>query len=303
MITVIGSSNTDMILKLARIPAPGETLLGGAFQMAAGGKGANQAVAAARAGGKVNFIACVGQDVFGTQAIEGFQKDGIQTDYIFQAEASASGVALIFVSEEGENSIGVASGANAMLLPHHLDQALPAIDAASMVLLQLETPISTISHAVDLAHARGKKVILNPAPAQALSKELISKIDILTPNESEASLLTQLAVHTHQEAIQAAKKLGDMGAKEVIITLGKEGALYYNGQKSLLIPGFVVEAQDTTAAGDTFNGSLAVALTEGKSMEEAIKFAHAAAAISVTRTGAQPSVPSREEIDTFLAAH
>ncbi|MEM8897611.1 MAG: ribokinase [Bacteroidota bacterium] len=301
MITVIGSSNTDMILKLGRIPAPGETLLGGEFQMAAGGKGANQAVAAARAGAEVTFIACVGKDVFGEQAIQGFQKDGIHTQFVFQEEGPASGVALIFVSEQGENSIGVASGANAKLLPKNIDAAISAIEEADLVLLQLETPIETIAYAIEMAHKIGKKIILNPAPAQALSTDILSKVDILTPNETEAALLTGMAVNSAQDAEEAAKKLGEMGVKEVIITLGKEGALHYDGNSAKVIPGFVVDAQDTTAAGDTFNGSLSVGLTEGKSMEEAIRFAHGASALSVTRMGAQPSVPSRKEIEDFLA--
>ncbi|MEM7511119.1 MAG: ribokinase [Bacteroidota bacterium] len=301
MITVIGSSNTDMILKLGRIPAPGETLLGGEFQMAAGGKGANQAVAAARAGAKVHFVACVGKDVFGEQAIQGFQKDGINTQFVFQEEGPASGVALIFVSEEGENSIGVASGANARLLPQNIDAAISAIEEADLVLLQLETPMETIAHAIEMAHKLGKKIILNPAPAQALSTDILSKVDILTPNETEAALLTGMPVNSTQDAEEAARKLSEMGVKEVIITLGKEGALHYDGKKAKLIPGFAVDAQDTTAAGDTFNGSLSVALTEGKSMEEAIRFAHAASALSVTRMGAQPSVPYRKEIEDFLA--
>ena len=301
MITVIGSSNTDMILKLGRIPAPGETLLGGEFQMAAGGKGANQAVAAARAGAEVHFVACVGKDVFGEQAIQGFQKDGINTQFVFQEEGPASGVALIFVSEEGENSIGVASGANAQLLPKNIDAAISAIEKAELVLLQLETPMETIAYAIEMAHKLGKKIILNPAPAQALSTDILSKVDILTPNETEAALLTGMEVNSTQDAEKAARKLGEMGVKEVIITLGKEGALHYDGQEAKVISGFSVEAQDTTAAGDTFNGSLSVALTEGKSMEEAIRFAHAASALSVTRMGAQPSVPSRKEIEDFLA--
>lgn len=300
-IVVIGSSNTDMIVKVPRIPQPGETILGGTFIQAAGGKGANQAVAAARSGGAVTFIANVGKDNLGQQAIEGFEKDGINTQYIFKDEEALSGVALIFVADDGENSIAVASGANATLTPKKIREVESGIKAADTLLMQLETPLDTISAAAHIAKQAGVKVILNPAPAQALPDELLANVDILTPNESEAELLTGISVTDIESAKAAATKLLGKGINTVIITLGANGALVANEIMQKHIPGYKVKALDTTAAGDTFNGVLAVGLSEGKGMEAAIRYAHAAAALSVTQMGAQPSIPSREMIAAFLA--
>ena len=300
-IVVIGSSNTDMIVQLDRIPAPGETVLGGRFSTAAGGKGANQAVAAARAGGQVIFVTRVGADSFGDQAIAGFVADGIDTRFVVRDETAASGVACIFVDRNGQNSIAVASGANMCLTPADIRAAEEAIKQAAVVLVQLEIPLETVAAAVDIAAAHGVPVILNPAPAQPLSDELLRKISILTPNEIEAGMLTGMAVTDEPSAKTAAQILRGRGVAAVVITLGDRGSLISGCDHAAMVPAFAVKAVDTTAAGDVFNGALAVRLSEGRSIQDAVRFASAAAAISVTRLGAQPSAPTRSEIDRFLS--
>ena len=290
-----------MIVKVPRIPKPGETILGDAFTQAAGGKGANQAVAAARSGGLVTFIGNLGKDSLGDQAIQAFKDDGIQTPFIFRDEEQPSGVALIFVGQNGENSIAVASGANGTLKPAHIELAEEAIKGADMVLMQLETPLETIVAAARLAKKHGVSVILNPAPAQPLPNELLAMVDIITPNETEAALLTDTPLNDQDSTRKAATKLLQSGAKTVIVTLGPHGALMMNKQEQKLIPGYHVDAVDTTAAGDTFNGVLAVALAQNKNLETAIRFAHAAAALSVTKMGAQPSIPDQQAIEAFLS--
>ena len=299
-ILVVGSSNTDMIIKLDRIPRPGETILGGAFVIAAGGKGANQAVGAARAGGQVTFIARVGQDMFGEQAVAGLVKDGINADHVTRDKTSPSGVALIFVAKDGENSIAVAGGANANLSNADVRKAKAAFAGASVLVMQLETPLESVQAAADLAAKAGVRVILNPAPAQPLPDKLLKCVSILTPNETEAELLTGIAVSDAATAAAAAAKLCVRGVQTVIITLGARGAYVATESGGQLVPGFKVKAVDTTAAGDIFNGALAVAIAEGKPLELAVRFANAAAAISVTRLGAQPSAPTRREIERFL---
>jgi ribokinase len=299
-IVVIGSSNTDMIIQVPRIPKPGETILGGKFSMAAGGKGANQAVAAARAGGKVSLIARVGQDMFGEQALGGFQKDSIDTEYVVQDSEAASGIAEIFVANDGENSIAVASGANMNLSKNDVDAAKQIIITADILLMQLEIPLETVYYAAEQAVKAGVKVILNPAPAKPLPAELYRKLSILTPNESEAELLTGIKVIDEISALEAAQILLEKGVPEVVVTMGAHGALIVNKDQHQMIPGFAVKAVDTTAAGDVFNGTLAVSLSEGNPLENAVKFANAAAALSVTRLGAQPSAPDRAEILDFM---
>ncbi|MDD4868916.1 MAG: ribokinase [Kiritimatiellae bacterium] len=300
-IVVIGSSNTDMIIKLDRIPRPGETILGGAFTTAAGGKGANQAVGAARAGGHVTFIARVGQDMFGEQAVAGFIRDGINVDYVFRDKSNPSGVALIFVARDGENSIAVASGANAKLVPADVKKAKRAFKCNDVLIMQLETPLETVQTAADIAFKTGMRVILNPAPARSLPDRLLKRISILTPNESEAELLTGITVNGEASAAKAANRLRARGVSTVIVTLGVHGAFVSTADFCGCIKGFKVKAVDTTAAGDVFNGALAVKLAEGHSITEAVRFAHAAAAISVTRLGAQTSAPTRKEIEKFIA--
>jgi ribokinase len=302
-IVVVGSSNTDMIIQLDRIPRPGETILGGEFTTAAGGKGANQAVGAARAGGRVTFVARVGQDMFGDQAIAGFKRDGICVEHVFRDKAAPSGVALIFVAKDGENSIAVAGGANAKLAPADVKKAAKAIRSAAVLVMQLETPLETVQAAAEIAAKAGIRVILNPAPAQPLPDKLLKLVSILTPNEHEAELLTGIKVTDESAAAKAADKLRARGVKTVILTLGPRGAFIADAAGKQLVHGFKVKAVDTTAAGDIFNGSLAVALAEGKPLPAAVRFANAAAALSVTKLGAQPSAPTRREIEKFLKAN
>jgi len=290
-----------MIIQMPRIPRPGETILGGRFSMAAGGKGANQAVAAARAGGAVTFVARVGDDMFGKRAVEGFVADGIDVHHVIRDSEAPSGVALIFVADDGENSIGVASGANARLSPADVETARDAIASADVLVMQLETPLETVRAAAKIAADRGVRVILNPAPAQPLDDDLLRRVSILTPNETEAELLTGIRVDDEATAGKAARALLARGVQTVLITLGARGAFLAAPEGGLPVPGFKVEPVDTTAAGDVFNGALAVALSEGRSLKESVRFANAAAALSVTKLGAQPSAPSRKEIDAFLA--
>ena len=298
-ILVIGSSNTDMIAKVPCLPRPGETVLGGQFSTAAGGKGANQAVAAARAGGDVCFIGCVGNDVFGDHAIGEFVREGVSINYLRRKRAT-SGVALIFVAADGQNSIAVAPGANAQLLPADLKRAQSAFHEADILLLQLETPLPTVTAAIKQAMKADLPVILNPAPAQSLSDELLSDISIITPNETEAETLTGVKVTNEAGAKRAAQVLHRRGVKTVIITLGARGAFVSNENHQELLPAIKTKAVDSTAAGDVFNGALAVGLAERLGLRAAVQFANAAAAISVTRLGAQPSTPRRKEIDQLL---
>lgn len=295
-IVVIGSMNTDMVISSERLPLPGETVVGGNFMMNSGGKGANQAVAAARLDGDVYIIAKSGNDLFGRRAIEQFQQDHINTDYMCSDPDLPSGVALILVDANGENSIAVASGANASLSPADIDAAASLIAESKIVLMQLETPIETIEHAAHLAHLQGKKVILNPAPARPLSDELMADIDILIPNKNEAELLSGIEINGIDDARRAAQAIGKRGINTVIITLGSEGALVMEGEDFHLVSARKVKVVDTTAAGDTFCGALAVALTEDRGIVEAVEFASRCAAITVTRPGAQMSLPRRCEI-------
>ncbi len=298
-IVVVGSSNTDMVLKLEHLPVPGETIIGGEFIMAPGGKGANQAVAAARLGGEVTFIARIGKDIFGHQAMEGFKQAGIQTEFIVQDEQYPSGVALIFVDQEGENSIGVASGANGQLLSTDVAAARAELEAAKILLLQLETPLETVQYAARTAKEMGIKVILNPAPARDLDDELLGNITVLTPNETEARLLSGIKITDDASTREAAARLLQRGVENVIITLGAKGAIVCTAEGVQQIASKEIKAVDTTAAGDAFNGALAFALAADNSLEEAVRFANLTGAFAATRMGAQPSMPTYEELQKF----
>ena len=296
---VIGCSNTDLLIKTDRIPDPGETVLGGTFMMNAGGKGANQAVAVARMGGDVIFVTRIGDDMFGRGSLAGYERDGIDVSHIIKDKAAPSGVALITVDAKGENCIVVAPGANNRLLPADIDAVADAIRHSEYLLMQMEIPMETIEHAAAIACEAGKKVVLNPAPAACLSDRLLSGLYLITPNRSESRLLTGVTVADWESAERAADVLLERGVGNVVITLGSLGSLVRNRELSERVPACRVEAVDTTAAGDVFNGALCVALAEGRTLVEAVRFATRASAISVTRMGAQSSIPTRSELDSF----
>jgi ribokinase len=301
-IVVIGSSNVDFFMKMERLPKLGETVTDCTFKQVFGGKGANQAVGAARAGGNVTFVNCVGDDRFADLMIENFRKDGINTDYVFKENDIASGAALIMVDSRGNNYLSVAPGANYRLKKSHIDRAKNVINNAAIVLLQYEVLPETLEYIIEVCHSLGKKVMLNLAPARPIGDEYLKKISILVVNEVEAEFLTGQGVSSAEDVEQAASALLAKGIETVIITLGKEGSYVVTTEVKEKIPAFRVEARDTTAAGDVYCGTLCVALVEGKSLREAVRFAGAAAAISVTRLGAQPSAPAREEIESFLGS-
>ncbi len=295
-IVVVGSSNSDMVVATPHLPAPGETVLGGSFLMAAGGKGANQAVAAARLGAEVALVARMGDDSLGEAALAQMQREGIDTRFITRDDEAPSGVALILVDGQGENLIAVAPGANARLSPRDVERARLAIDSAALLLLQLEVPLESVRRAARLARAAGVDVVLDPAPAQELDAELLGDVTILTPNESEAERLTGIAVTDEDSGFRAARDLRSRGVEVVVVTVGGAGCLLLSHEHRLAIRPPEVEAIDTTAAGDTFNGALAWRLADGAPLVEALETACRAAAISTTRRGAQPSMPTRDEL-------
>lgn len=300
---VLGSVNADHVLQVPSFPRPGETLMGRNYQVIPGGKGANQAVAAARLGADIGFIACVGSDSFGQNIIQSFAQDGINTDYVSSIQSTPTGVALIQVSDEGENSICLSPEANNALDQDRVSIFKDPIQHCDYLLLQLETPLDGIESAIKLAKSSSNsdiKVVLNPAPAKALPNSILNNIDIITPNETEAEVLTGIAVTDDNSAQEATNNLHEKGIPTVIITLGAKGVWLSENGKGKIIQGFKVKALDTTAAGDTFNGAFVTALLEGVDTVQAIYFAHAAAALSVTRFGAQTSIPTRQETDNFL---
>lgn len=298
-ILVIGSVNTDMVVKTSHLPRKGETVMGGTFFMNSGGKGANQAVAVARLGGSVTFICKTGHDVFGQRSQQLFREESIDTSYVFSDPINPSGIALISVDDNAENCILVVPGANANLLPEDIMLAESAIDSSDLILIQLEIPMETVVYAIKQARDKNKKVILNPAPACKLSSDVLNGLYLITPNETEAEILSGLPVFDEQSAILAAQEIYAKGVENVIITMGTRGALVYTKQTSLIVPAYKVKAVDTTAAGDVFNGALTVALSEGKDIVDSVRFACKASAISVTRLGAQDAVPYRKEVDLF----
>jgi ribokinase len=296
-ILVIGSSNTDMVIKTEKLPAPGETILGGIFLMNPGGKGANQAVAAARLGGKVTFITKRGNDLFGDQTVELLTKEGIDTQHIAKDTELPSGIALIAVNSSGENIIVVAPGSNSSLVPEDLPGELFSPGRFEIMLLQLEIPVMTVEYSALTGSENGMKVILNPAPAQKLHDYLYRHTWLITPDEIEAEILTGIKIRDISSAENAANFFQKKGVKNVIITMGAKGAFLMSESYTGMVPGVPVIPVDTTAAGDVFNGALAVAISEGKDLKKAVDFANAAAAISVTRMGAQASAPYRNEIN------
>jgi ribokinase len=300
-IVVVGSSNTDIVVRVPRLPARGETVLGSQSIMAAGGKGANQAVAAARLGAQVTLVAKLGRDMFGRAALQGYEAEGINVEYIGWDDEAASGVALIMVDETGENAIAVASGANGRLAPADVAPAESAIAEADVLLLQMEIPLESVRLAAQMARRHGVGVILNPAPAGPLPDDLLSLVDILTPNETEAATLTGVPLASPDQANEVAGLLLSRGPAAVVITLGAQGALVAKGDQMTQVPSFAVTPVDTTAAGDAFNGALAVAWAQGTDLTEAVRYANAAGALSVTKLGAQPSLPTAEEVQQFLS--
>lgn len=297
---VLGSVNVDHVIRVPYFPKAGETLKGGHYHIAYGGKGANQAVAAARVRNtslvEVDFIACIGADDIGRAMKQAFVQDGINPEHIVEVADQMTGIAMIQVADSGENSIVISAGANANLDESVVAQHQATIERADCLLVQLETPLQAVEKALKIAKANHTQVILNPAPAQPLSDEILANIDMITPNETETALLTGIQVVDEQTAQQAAKVFHQKGIQTVLITLGAKGAFLSENGNGEIIAGFKVTPVDTTAAGDTFNGALAIALLEGKSMRDAVMFAHKASSISVTRMGAQSSIPTRAEL-------
>jgi ribokinase len=295
-VVVVGSLNMDLVARVARLPAPGETLSGTDFATVPGGKGANQAVAAARLGARTAMIGCVGDDAFGARLRTGLEDDGVDCRALRIAAETSSGVALIVVDQAGRNGIVVVAGANGQLAPADVDAAEPLIAGARIVVLQLEVPLETAAHAARRAHALGKTVVLNPSPARPLPPELIACVDYLVPNEIEAASLTGMAVVSVADAIAAGRRLREDGAGAVLVTLGAAGTVTVGPDGERHDPAPRVHAVDTTAAGDTFLGGLCAALVGGRSLPAAVTFGQAAAALCVTRPGAQPSIPFAREV-------
>ncbi|MBO9151340.1 ribokinase [Chitinophaga sp. GCM10012297] len=295
-ILVVGSINMDMVVKTAHIPRPGETVLGGVFFMNPGGKGANQAVAVARLGGKAAFIGKIGDDIFGKQSAHLFDQEGVDISGLAFDPESPSGIAMITVDEAGENSIVVAPGANAHLQPEDLAAAFDRHPDAKVLLIQLEIPMETVQYAARYAREKGLLVILNPAPANERIPGLLHLVDVITPNENEAEMLSGITIKDIAGAKRAAERIVSLGVKSVIVTLGRQGAVVLHNGQFHHVPAPKVETVDTTAAGDVFNGALATALAEGKPLEAAAAFACNAASIAVTRLGAQSSIPYRNEV-------
>ncbi|USD39069.1 ribokinase [Ferrimonas sp. SCSIO 43195] len=295
-LTVLGSINVDYVMQVAAFPRPGQTIEAKRYQIVGGGKGANQAVAAAKLGGKVAMIGCVGDDAIGAQLTQEFAATGLDVSAITAVAGEATGLAMIYVDDKGENSIGIWPGANGCLSPQLASAHREFIEQSQLLLMQLETPIETLIEAAAIAKAANTQVVLNPAPAKALPDALLAHVDIITPNETEAEQLTGIAVDTLDDADRAAQALHQrFGIDMVLITMGKRGVWLSQAGQGQLLAGFEVKAVDTTAAGDTFNGGFVTALLEGQSVIDAVAFGQAAAAMSVTRVGAQSSIPSRDE--------
>jgi len=302
-VVVVGSSNVDLLMKMPRLPKVGETVTDCVFAQVFGGKGANQAVGAARAGGDVVFVSCVGDDAYGGQVIDSLRGDGIDTRFVSREPGVASGTALIMVGGEGQNYLAVAPGANYRLTPAHVDRARGAIEGAAIVISQCEILPETLDHVIALGAELGKPVMLNLAPARKIADASLARLAYLSVNETEAEFLTGRRVESDEDVVAAVETLLAKGPKTVVLTLGARGAYVAAGGVRALVPGFTVEAVDTTAAGDVHCGALAVALVEGRPLLEAARFANAAAALSATKLGAQPSAPRREDVEALLSRH
>lgn len=298
-ILVVGSSNTDMTVLTDYLPRPGETVLGGDFKMGPGGKGANQAVIAKRLGGDVRFVCKVGNDIFGDNSIKRYEKEGLDSSHILRSE-KPSGVALIPVDKKGENSIIVASGANADLTCSDIEKIQPLLETCEILLLQLEIPIASVVKAAKIAFKAGAKVILNPAPAVELPEEIFRYVSLIIPNETELSTFSGIHVNDMESAVKASGVMRGKGVKDIIVTMGSRGALVCSENEAVMVPARTVKALDTTGAGDTFCAGICVALSEGKTLKEAVAFATAASSISVQRLGAQEAAPYRNEVDQIL---
>lgn len=297
---VIGSSNTDLVVKVEKLPKEGETVLGEELKIFYGGKGANQAIAAKKAGADVLFITKLGRDIYGERYQENLIAHGIDPSGIIFDDKAPSGIAIIAIDKKGENQIVVSPGSNLRLLPSDIDNIKNHFHSKAVMLLQLEIPLETVEHSLRIAKSMGIRTVLNPAPARKLSKKMIKNIDILTPNETELKILTGLDVKQKQGAEEAAMRLLDLGAAHVMITLGEKGSFLLGRDKKISVPAYRVKAVDSTAAGDAFNGVLADSLLRGMSLEDAMRYANAAGALTVTKMGAQPSLPFRQEIERFL---
>jgi ribokinase len=300
-VVVVGSANTDFVLGVPDLPSKGETVLGDQFRVVRGGKGANQAVAAARLGADVTFVARLGTDSFGDQALSAYREEGIHTEFIVQDPEIHSGIALIMVNPSGENVIAVGPGANSRLSAQDVLAASAAIEQADCVLLQLEIPVEAVQAAAEIAHRHQVRVILNPAPARKLPQELLNKVNYLTPNETETAILA--GEDPSSIGPDSLPRLASaLGVPKLVVTLGARGAAILQDGQATLIPSFPIKPVDTTASGDAFNGALAVALASGQTIAEAVRFANAAGAITATRPGAQPSLPTRKELDQFMVS-
>jgi ribokinase len=292
----------DLSMRTPYMPAAGETILGGPFTTGPGGKGANQTVAAARLGAQTSMLVKLGLDVFGDQAARNLENEGVSGEYILRSDDSHTGVAFIIVDDSGENMIVVASGTNFTITPADVEKARPAIESADILLMQLEVPLDVVLSAARIAHQAGVKVVLNPAPGQVLSDELLRMVDVLTPNETEAQIIAQMPVTTVEQAQAAAAKLIQNGVGALVITLGAKGALVATPDGFHHVPGYSVHVVDTTGAGDAFSGALAVALAEGQSLVQAAAFANAAAALQVTKPGTAPAMPHRNDVEALMSA-